>query len=52
MKNTNQMSGRYMFAGGGTGGHIYMAVAVREELKRRDPECKVLFVGTPEGLER
>ena len=29
-----------------------MAVAVREELKRRDPECKVLFVGTPEGLER
>lgn len=29
-----------------------MAVAIREELKRRDPECQVLFVGTPEGLER
>jgi UDP-N-acetylglucosamine--N-acetylmuramyl-(pentapeptide) pyrophosphoryl-undecaprenol N-acetylglucosamine transferase len=50
-KNTTQMPGRYMFAGGGTGGHIYMAVAIREELKRRDPGCQVLFVGTIEGLE-
>ncbi len=42
---------RVLFAGGGTGGHVYMAVALRQELKKRDPGCSVLFVGTEEGLE-
>ena len=44
-------SARVLFAGGGTGGHVYMAVALRQELKKRDPGCSVLFVGTEEGLE-
>ncbi|MCH8820776.1 MAG: undecaprenyldiphospho-muramoylpentapeptide beta-N-acetylglucosaminyltransferase, partial [Acidobacteria bacterium] len=43
---------RVLFAGGGTGGHIFMAVALAEELKRRDSQLEVLFVGARKGLER
>jgi UDP-N-acetylglucosamine--N-acetylmuramyl-(pentapeptide) pyrophosphoryl-undecaprenol N-acetylglucosamine transferase len=43
---------RVIFAGGGTGGHIFMAVALAEELKRRDPPIEVLFIGAQKGLEK
>lgn len=43
---------RVLFAGGGTGGHIFMAVAVAQKLKRRHPAVGFLFVGTPRGLEK
>jgi UDP-N-acetylglucosamine--N-acetylmuramyl-(pentapeptide) pyrophosphoryl-undecaprenol N-acetylglucosamine transferase len=42
---------KVLFAAGGTGGHIYPAIAVANELMRRDPACEVLFVGTARGLE-
>jgi UDP-N-acetylglucosamine--N-acetylmuramyl-(pentapeptide) pyrophosphoryl-undecaprenol N-acetylglucosamine transferase len=42
---------RVIIAAGGTGGHIYPGVAIARELKRRDPETDILFVGTPRGLE-
>ncbi|GAB4230232.1 MAG: undecaprenyldiphospho-muramoylpentapeptide beta-N-acetylglucosaminyltransferase [Acidobacteriota bacterium] len=42
---------RVLFAGGGTGGHIYMGVAVGELLRRRVPEATVVFVGARGGLE-
>ncbi len=49
---SGQESGtRVLFAGGGTGGHVYMAVAIRQELERRDPGSRCLFVGTDQGLE-
>jgi UDP-N-acetylglucosamine--N-acetylmuramyl-(pentapeptide) pyrophosphoryl-undecaprenol N-acetylglucosamine transferase len=38
-------------AAGGTGGHLYPAVALAREFLRRDPRTKVLFVGTARGLE-
>lgn len=43
-----------LFACGGTGGHIYAAVALYEEMKRRDPKGRhtYLFVGSDYGLER
>ena len=47
---TNRLR-RVLFAGGGTGGHVFMAVALAQELKRRDADCEVLFVGTRQGLE-
>lgn len=42
---------RVLFAGGGTGGHVFMSVALAQELKRIAPEVEVLFVGTKRGLE-
>lgn len=42
---------RVLFAGGGTGGHLYPGIAVADELRRRDPSAAVSFVGTARGLE-
>ena len=42
---------RLLVAAGGTGGHIFPAIAVVEELKRRDPSSKVLFVGSRNRME-
>ncbi len=40
-----------MIAGGGTGGHIYPAIAVAQEWIARNPVRRVIFVGTERGLE-
>ena len=42
---------KVIFAGGGTGGHLYPAVAMAEELLKRYPGTKVLFAGTEKGIE-
>jgi len=42
---------RIVIAGGGTGGHVYPAVAVAEEVLARNPGAKVVFVGSEKGLE-
>ncbi len=42
---------RVLITGGGTGGHLYPALAVAGLLKEQDPGGKILFVGTGEGLE-
>ena len=42
---------RVLLAGGGTGGHIYPALAIAERLKNLHPECEILYVGTEKGLE-
>ena len=42
---------RALIAAGGTGGHIYPAIAVARELMRRDARSVVRFVGTARGLE-
>jgi UDP-N-acetylglucosamine--N-acetylmuramyl-(pentapeptide) pyrophosphoryl-undecaprenol N-acetylglucosamine transferase len=43
---------KVLIAGGGTGGHIYTGIALAEELRSRDSDCRLLFVGTRKGLER
>ncbi len=40
-----------LMAGGGTGGHVFPAVAIARELAETVPGCEVLFVGTARGLE-
>lgn len=40
-----------LFAGGGTGGHLYPALALADELRARDPEAKLAFMGTPTRIE-
>lgn len=42
---------RVVFAGGGTGGHLYPAIAIAEAMQRRVPKCECVFVGTARGLE-
>ncbi len=41
-----------MIAGGGTGGHIYPAIAIAREYVARDASNQVVFVGTQKGLEK
>ena len=36
---------------GGTGGHIYPGIAIAQEIKRRNREAKILFLGSKEGME-
>jgi UDP-N-acetylglucosamine--N-acetylmuramyl-(pentapeptide) pyrophosphoryl-undecaprenol N-acetylglucosamine transferase len=40
-----------LFAGGGTGGHLYPAIAIAEELLKKDPNTKIVFVGTKDKIE-
>ncbi|MFP4497559.1 MAG: undecaprenyldiphospho-muramoylpentapeptide beta-N-acetylglucosaminyltransferase [Vulcanimicrobiota bacterium] len=42
---------RIIVTGGGTGGHIYPAIAVAREIKKRKKETEILFVGTRTGIE-
>jgi UDP-N-acetylglucosamine--N-acetylmuramyl-(pentapeptide) pyrophosphoryl-undecaprenol N-acetylglucosamine transferase len=42
---------RILIADGGTGGHIFPAIAVADELKSRKEVDAILFTGTPIGLE-
>ena len=41
-----------ILAGGGTGGHIYPAIAIASEFKSRFPDSEILFIGTRKGLEK
>ncbi len=40
-----------VIAAGGTGGHLYPAVALAREFLRQDPATRLLFVGTARGIE-
>lgn len=42
---------RVIISGGGTGGHIYPAIAIANELKKRYPEAKILFIGAKGRME-
>lgn len=42
---------RVLLTGGGTGGHIYPALAVARRLKEMDAEVSLLYIGTERGLE-
>jgi len=42
---------RLLLAGGGTGGHLFPAVALAQLLLKQEPQSAVQFVGTQKGLE-
>lgn len=42
---------RVIISGGGTGGHIYPAIAIADELKSRNKATEILFVGAEDRME-
>lgn len=42
---------KYIISGGGTGGHIYPAIAIADELKAQDPSAQIVFVGASGKME-
>lgn len=42
---------RVIISGGGTGGHIFPAIAIADEIKKRNPSAVVLFVGATGKME-
>lgn len=43
--------GGYLFAAGGSGGHVFPGLAVAEELLRREPNSRIRFVGSGREVE-
>ena len=42
---------RFLFTGGGTGGHLFPAIAAADELRSRMPEAIVMFIGTKRKMD-
>lgn len=42
---------RFLFAGGGTGGHLFPAIAVANKIRQLKPEAEIMFVGTKGKIE-
>ena len=49
MNNTQHI--KIIIAGGGTGGHIFPAIAIANAVKKRHPNCEILFVGAKGKME-
>ncbi len=43
---------KIIMTGGGTGGHIYPAIAIADKIKRKHPKARILFIGTERGMEK
>ncbi len=53
-KNTHSSAGaplRIIVAGGGTGGHIFPAIAIANAIKKTRPDTQFLFVGAKGKME-
>ncbi|TQD39851.1 undecaprenyldiphospho-muramoylpentapeptide beta-N-acetylglucosaminyltransferase [Haloflavibacter putidus] len=42
---------KFILSGGGTGGHIFPAIAIADALKKRHPQAEILFVGAKDKME-
>jgi UDP-N-acetylglucosamine--N-acetylmuramyl-(pentapeptide) pyrophosphoryl-undecaprenol N-acetylglucosamine transferase len=42
---------RFLFAGGGTGGHLFPSIAVAEKIRKMLPDSEIMFVGTRSKIE-
>jgi len=49
--NNNKQQLSVLVSGGGTGGHIFPALSIANEVKRRFPDARILFVGAEGRME-
>lgn len=42
---------KVLLSGGGTGGHVYPAIAIANRIKEEHPDAEIVFVGTEKGIE-
>jgi UDP-N-acetylglucosamine--N-acetylmuramyl-(pentapeptide) pyrophosphoryl-undecaprenol N-acetylglucosamine transferase len=42
---------KFIISGGGTGGHIFPAISIANTLKKRYPDCDILFIGAQNRME-
>lgn len=49
--STNEKSPRVIISGGGTGGHIFPAISIANEIRRRHPDARILFIGAEGRME-
>lgn len=43
---------RVIVTGGGSGGHIYPAIAIADKIKEKEPDSEILYMGNDIGLEK
>jgi len=49
--NVEKVAPNILLAGGGTGGHLFPALAIADEIRRKEPHATCLFVGTKGKIE-
>jgi UDP-N-acetylglucosamine--N-acetylmuramyl-(pentapeptide) pyrophosphoryl-undecaprenol N-acetylglucosamine transferase len=49
--DVSNRGGNILLAAGGTGGHLFPALAIAEEIRKKEPNANVLFVGTKDKIE-
>ena len=49
--NSHKPAIRVLLSGGGTGGHIFPAIAIADEIKKRFPDAEFLFIGANGKME-
>lgn len=50
-RKENSNKHRLLISGGGTGGHIFPAIAIADAFKRRHPDAEIMFVGAKDRME-
>ena len=43
---------RVIISAGGTGGHIYPALAIINKIKEKEPDSDILYIGTTDRMEK
>ena len=42
---------KFVMTGGGTGGHLYPAIAIAEQIKKVKPDSEIIFLGSKDSIE-